>query len=216
MLPTKMFGMGMTEILVILLVAALFLGPEKLPEAATKISKGIRDLRRQQRDLQDTIENDTQIGGAIRDLKSALRGDEIRRPPVLKKPAKAEAVAAAAALAGTDAAALPEATGAPDAPPAASTEHDLVTDPPTEAAPAAAGAQLATTTSPAVEAQAEAEATSSTPAALSVPARLTLAPTAGDPDRDHAPDDDDDEQAELARLVRPAPGAVKRDDHGST
>ncbi len=219
MLPPNMFGMGMTEILVILLVAALFLGPEKLPEAATKISKGIRDLRRQQRDLQDTIENDTQIGGAIRDLKSALRGDEIRRPPVLKKPAKAEAVAAAA-LAGTDAAALPDATGAPDAPPAASTEHDLVTDPPTEAAPEAAGAQLATTTSPAAEAAADppaaAHATSSTPVVLSVPATLTLAPTVGDPDRDHAPDDDDDEQAELARLVRPAPGAVKRDDHGST
>ncbi|HVV88477.1 MAG TPA: twin-arginine translocase TatA/TatE family subunit, partial [Kofleriaceae bacterium] len=92
-----MFGMGMSEILVILLVAALFLGPEKLPDAATKISKGIRDLRKQTKDLQDTIENDTELGGAIRDLKSALRGDEIRRPPVRKPPAKAAAAKAAAA-----------------------------------------------------------------------------------------------------------------------
>jgi sec-independent protein translocase protein TatB len=77
MLPS-MFGMGGSEILVILIVALLCLGPDKLPDAATKISKGIRELRRQTRDIQQTIENDTEIGGAIRDLKSALRGDEIR------------------------------------------------------------------------------------------------------------------------------------------
>ncbi|HTJ40638.1 MAG TPA: Sec-independent protein translocase protein TatB [Kofleriaceae bacterium] len=78
-----MFGMGGSEILVILIVALIFLGPEKLPDAATKISKGIRELRRQTREVQQTIENDTEIGGAIRDLKSALRGDEIR--PKLKQ-----------------------------------------------------------------------------------------------------------------------------------
>src|SRR5215813_5269662 len=77
MLPS-MFGMGGSEILVILIVALIFLGPDKLPDAATKISKGIRELRRQTREVQQTIENDTQIGGAIRDLKSALRGEEIR------------------------------------------------------------------------------------------------------------------------------------------
>ena len=86
-----MFGMGGTEILVILVIAMIFLGPDKLPEAAAKISKGIRDIRKQQRELTQTIENDTEIGGAIRELKSALRGDEARRPPVRKQP-PAEAV----------------------------------------------------------------------------------------------------------------------------
>src|SRR5687768_13516316 len=84
-----MFGMGASEILVILVVALLFLGPEKLPEAASKISKGIRDIRKQTRELTTTIENDTQIGGAIRDLKSALRGDDIR-PRVPPPKPKAE------------------------------------------------------------------------------------------------------------------------------
>ena len=74
-----MFGIGGSEILVILVVALLFLGPDKLPDAAKQISKGIRDLKKQSRVLQQTIENDEHIGGAIRDLKSALRGDEIRR-----------------------------------------------------------------------------------------------------------------------------------------
>ena len=86
MLPS-MFGIGGSEILVILVVALLFLGPDKLPDAAKTISKGIRDLKKQSRALQEQIESDEKIGGAIRDLKSALRGDELPvRPPVRVQP----------------------------------------------------------------------------------------------------------------------------------
>jgi sec-independent protein translocase protein TatB len=80
-----MFGMGFSEIVVILVIALIFLGPEKLPQAAKSISKGIRDLRKQTKELQTTIEADEHIGGAIRDLRSAMRGEEPRpmppRPP---------------------------------------------------------------------------------------------------------------------------------------
>lgn len=85
----SMFGIGGSEIIVILVVALLFLGPDKLPDAAKTISKGIRDLKKQSRALQNQIESDEQIGGAIRDLKSALRGDDIpARPPVRREPPK--------------------------------------------------------------------------------------------------------------------------------
>ncbi len=85
----SMFGIGGSEILVILVVALLFLGPDKLPDAAKTISKGIRDLKRQSRALQNQIESDEQIGGAIRDLKSALRGEDFpNRPPVRREPPK--------------------------------------------------------------------------------------------------------------------------------
>ena len=136
-----MFGMGGTEILVILIVALLFLGPDKLPEAAKSISKGIRDLRKQTREFQDTIEADERIGGAIRDIKSALNGEDPRprpRPPRVSAAAieAASASAAAAAVAvETDgaAAAIPagDATepAAPSADPAAA--EPRVTLPPT-------------------------------------------------------------------------------------
>lgn len=90
MLPS-MFGIGGSEILVILVIALLFLGPDKLPDAAKTISKGIRDLKKQSRALQQQIESDEKIGGAIRDLKSALRGEDMpTRPPVRIQPPKQE------------------------------------------------------------------------------------------------------------------------------
>jgi len=79
--------MGGSEIIVILIVALLFLGPDKLPQAAKQLSKGIRDIKKQSRALQNQLEADEQIGGAIRDLKSALRGEDLPvRPKPLKPP----------------------------------------------------------------------------------------------------------------------------------
>jgi len=103
-----MFGMGGSEILVILVIALLFLGPEKLPGAAKSISKGIRDIKKQSRALQHQIESDEQIGGAIRDLKSALRGEEPPRPirprPQIAPPVEpAELAAGGAAVAAATA-----------------------------------------------------------------------------------------------------------------
>jgi sec-independent protein translocase protein TatB len=81
-----MFGLGMGEILLIAVIALLALGPDKLPDAARAIGKGIRDLRRQTRDLQDTLEKDTQIGDAVRELKSALRDEPNRMQRIPPRP----------------------------------------------------------------------------------------------------------------------------------
>lgn len=77
----------MGELIVIAVVALLVLGPDKLPEAAKSLSKGIRDFRKHSKELQQSLEDDEQIGGAIRDLKSAMRGEEVRPyvPPHLKE-----------------------------------------------------------------------------------------------------------------------------------
>jgi TatA/E family protein of Tat protein translocase len=50
-----MFGIGMTELLIILVVALLVLGPAKLPGVARSIGKGMRELRRASDDLRSSI-----------------------------------------------------------------------------------------------------------------------------------------------------------------
>jgi sec-independent protein translocase protein TatB len=191
-----MFGMGGTEILVILIVALLFLGPDKLPEAAKQISKGIRDIKKQSRVLQQTIEDDEHIGGAIRDLKSALRGDEepIRPRPI--KPKQIDAVVATA-VAG----ALPEPTPG----------HVIASGPAvavaTEADPAATEADPAATEASAAHAATEASAAHAT--AEAGKAALSMPPTAGEPDHD-VPAPTAAQDAELASLVKPAPNTIAR------
>lgn|SRR5688572_26600723 len=73
-----MFGMGMGELLLILVVALLVVGPDKLPNAARAIGKGIRDFRKHTQELQSTLEQDEKLGEAVRELKSALRDDPMR------------------------------------------------------------------------------------------------------------------------------------------
>jgi TatA/E family protein of Tat protein translocase len=41
-----MFGIGMTELLIILAVALLVIGPKKLPELARSLGKGLAEFRR--------------------------------------------------------------------------------------------------------------------------------------------------------------------------
>ena len=130
-----MFGMGGSEILVILVVALLFLGPDKLPQAAKQISKGIRDIKKQSRSLQQQIENDENIGGAIRDLKSALRGEDVPvRPKPIKKPKPPKALPEAVASDAAETAAV--AATAATAATAALAEGDVAeaSEPATEAA----------------------------------------------------------------------------------
>ncbi|MCP4501137.1 MAG: hypothetical protein GY822_14350 [Deltaproteobacteria bacterium] len=50
-----MFGIGMTEVAIILLVALVFIGPDKLPKVARTLGKGMRELRRASDDIKSTI-----------------------------------------------------------------------------------------------------------------------------------------------------------------
>jgi sec-independent protein translocase protein TatB len=191
----SMFGMGFSEIVVILVVALIFLGPEKLPGAAKSISKGIRDLRKQTREIQDTIENDEQIGGAIRDLRSALRGEEIRSPA--KKPVPPPGVPIPGEKPSDSLAA-----GA--TPPAGPTPPGNVEDAGAPAAPLPAATEPAE-----AAATAEASAVAEAPAAPTV----TLPPVAGEvaPAAETAAEDAGDDGGEqLAQLVRPAAGTVAK------
>ena len=53
-----MFGLSFGEIVIIALIALLLLGPDKLPEAAKTLGKGLRQIRRATDDLKDQVEKE--------------------------------------------------------------------------------------------------------------------------------------------------------------
>src|SRR6185437_846729 len=68
-------GIGGTQIIVVLIVAFFVLGPERLPEVARQIARGVRTLRNYAADVQGQFEGEIgglrdQFGDIQRDLSS--------------------------------------------------------------------------------------------------------------------------------------------------
>ena len=55
-----MLGIGMQEILIILVVALIVIGPKRLPELARTLGKGFAEFRKAADDLQETVSMDLQ------------------------------------------------------------------------------------------------------------------------------------------------------------
>ncbi len=54
-------GGGLQELLVILVVALLVVGPKRLPEVARALARAMRELRRAQDELRSTVETNLQM-----------------------------------------------------------------------------------------------------------------------------------------------------------
>jgi sec-independent protein translocase protein TatB len=53
-----MFGLSFGEIVIIAVLALLLLGPERLPEAAKTLGKGLREIRKATEDLKGQVERE--------------------------------------------------------------------------------------------------------------------------------------------------------------
>ncbi len=51
-----MFGIGTTEVLIVLVIALLLLGPKEIPKIARTIGRGMRELERAKDELKESIE----------------------------------------------------------------------------------------------------------------------------------------------------------------
>ncbi len=56
-----MFGIGFTEILLIAVIAILFLGPDKLPEAMVQIAKFIKSVKKTVGEAKSSLEEEMKI-----------------------------------------------------------------------------------------------------------------------------------------------------------
>ena len=92
-----MFGIGLPEMIVILVVALIVVGPDKLPDLARSLAKGVNELRGAMNQIKESLSEETQ---AISSVKEDLRqtagqmqrrllaedatGGTPRRPPVVQ------------------------------------------------------------------------------------------------------------------------------------
>jgi sec-independent protein translocase protein TatB len=71
-----MFGLGMGEILIILVLALVLLGPQRLPDAAKQLGKGLREFRKATEDLKQQFETELYT-----DERKAPRPKLVETPP---------------------------------------------------------------------------------------------------------------------------------------
>jgi len=74
-----MFGLSFGEIVIIAVIALLLLGPDRLPDAAKTLGKGLREIRKATDDLKDQVEQEI-----YSDVKKPARPALV--PPVPAQP----------------------------------------------------------------------------------------------------------------------------------
>jgi sec-independent protein translocase protein TatB len=130
-----MFGLSMGEIVIIAVLALLLLGPDRLPDAAKTLGKGLRELRKATEDLKDQVEREIYTDDSAAKLARPALVPPVPTAPPVPGPSDPPPAATAENVPGLEAALIDAA-----APPAAAPER-VAEEVAAAAAPAAAAPQ---------------------------------------------------------------------------
>jgi len=69
-----MFGIGLPELIIIMVIALIVIGPSKLPDLARALGKGMAEFRKATQEIKESLDVDEDIQEVKRDLVDSVSG----------------------------------------------------------------------------------------------------------------------------------------------